>query len=90
MISTAFRRENRPKTPRGDPIRHRATHRHARAHGPAHPCTHATGPVSAGVNIGLSPTSGVGRTKDVGFSGTYRLNRALAVRLGYESITSVR
>lgn len=52
------------------------------------PCAHATGPVSAGVNIGLSRASGVGRAKDFGFSGAYRLNQAFAVRLGYESITS--
>lgn len=52
------------------------------------PCARAAGPVSVGANIGISQASGVGRAKDFGLSGAYRLNRAFAVRLGYESITS--
>lgn len=52
------------------------------------PYAHAAGPVSIGANIGLSRASGVGRAKDFGFSGAYRLDQAFAVRLGYESITS--
>lgn len=52
------------------------------------PCAQAAGPFSAGFNIGASQARGVGGAKDFGFSGTYRLNPSVAVRLGYESITS--
>ncbi len=52
------------------------------------PYAHAAGPFRVGVNFGVSKASGVGHAKDFGFSGAYRLNRAFAVRLGYESITS--
>lgn len=48
---------------------------------------YARRPISIGLKMGESTTSGFGNSKDFGFYGSYRFNKLFSIEAGFESLT---